>query len=147
MKYAFCFPKPEIILGLVAVALSQYSFSAESSSYTNSQIDFVQSIPSPADLSATLFSMPADLNGDGQLDFFDVSMFLATMPDWNGDTTFAFLPSIRTTSTHVRAFGQYKQRRGGGISRGDEEGPREREGQHGQSARPNEEECQQAPKR
>lgn len=33
---------------------------------------------------------PADLNGDGLLDFFDISEFLATQPDWNNDTAFDF---------------------------------------------------------
>jgi hypothetical protein len=28
---------------------------------------------------------PADLNGDGNLDFFDISVFLNTMPDFNND--------------------------------------------------------------
>lgn len=35
-------------------------------------------------------SCPVDVNGDGSLDFFDISAFLSTMPDWNGDTTFDF---------------------------------------------------------
>ena len=32
----------------------------------------------------------ADLNGDGVINFFDVSMFLATQPDFNSDGTFNF---------------------------------------------------------
>ena len=32
----------------------------------------------------------ADMNHDGALDFFDVSMFLQDQPDWNGDTSFDF---------------------------------------------------------
>lgn len=31
-----------------------------------------------------------DINGDGELDFFDVSLFLQTAPDYNGDTAFDF---------------------------------------------------------
>ncbi len=31
-----------------------------------------------------------DMNLDGSLDFFDVSMFLQDRPDWNGDTSFDF---------------------------------------------------------
>ncbi|MBO6512990.1 MAG: trypsin-like serine protease [Phycisphaerales bacterium] len=33
---------------------------------------------------------PADLNEDGSLDFFDLSMFLSDMIDWDGNTTFDF---------------------------------------------------------
>ncbi|MBL4809531.1 MAG: hypothetical protein JKY43_05680 [Phycisphaerales bacterium] len=33
---------------------------------------------------------PADLNGDGTLDFFDISFFLANSVDYNGDTVFDF---------------------------------------------------------
>ena len=33
---------------------------------------------------------PADLNGDGALDFFDISFFLSNMVDFNGDTVFDF---------------------------------------------------------
>ena len=32
----------------------------------------------------------ADLDGSGTLDFFDLSMFLATTPDWDGSTGFDF---------------------------------------------------------
>ncbi|MBO6512372.1 MAG: hypothetical protein JJ974_00215 [Phycisphaerales bacterium] len=32
----------------------------------------------------------ADLNNDGELDFFDLSEFLSNMIDWNGDTVFDF---------------------------------------------------------
>lgn len=44
---------------------------------------------------------PADLTGDGSLDFFDVSMFLATTPDWTGDTAFDFFD----VSAFLSAFG------------------------------------------
>ncbi len=33
----------------------------------------------------------ADLNGDGELDFVDISQFAQTMPDLNGDTAFDFV--------------------------------------------------------
>lgn len=33
---------------------------------------------------------PADLNGDGELNFFDVSEFLVILPDYNGDAMFNF---------------------------------------------------------
>ncbi len=33
---------------------------------------------------------PADLNSDGELDFFDISFFLTNMVDYNGDTVFDF---------------------------------------------------------
>lgn len=33
----------------------------------------------------------ADLNGDGELDFLDISLFAQTRPDLNGDTDFDFL--------------------------------------------------------
>ena len=32
----------------------------------------------------------ADLNGDGELNFFDVSLFVQTLPDYNGDGSFNF---------------------------------------------------------
>jgi len=34
---------------------------------------------------------PADLNGDGELDFLDISQFLNELPDLTGDTAFDFL--------------------------------------------------------
>lgn len=33
---------------------------------------------------------PADLTQDGSVDFFDISEFLSTQPDWNDDTVFDF---------------------------------------------------------
>lgn len=34
---------------------------------------------------------PADITGDGQLDFLDLSQFTSELPDYNGDTAFDFL--------------------------------------------------------
>lgn len=33
---------------------------------------------------------PADLNGDGSLNFFDISTFLGDLPDFNNDGRFNF---------------------------------------------------------
>ncbi len=35
-------------------------------------------------------SCPADLNADGELNFFDVSLFIQTLPDYNADGSFNF---------------------------------------------------------
>jgi hypothetical protein len=35
-------------------------------------------------------SCPADLNGDGELNFYDVSLFVQTLPDYNSDGSFDF---------------------------------------------------------
>lgn len=49
-----------------------------------------------ADFAITLYGpgnelvCPADLNSDGQLDFFDISVMLLQQPDYNGDTGFDF---------------------------------------------------------
>jgi len=43
----------------------------------------------------------ADLNGDGALDFFDISFFLSNTVDFNGDTVFDFFD----ISTFLTAFG------------------------------------------
>lgn len=40
--------------------------------------------------SVSMSDCRADLNGDGQLDFFDISQFLSEMPDYNGDSQFDF---------------------------------------------------------
>ena len=39
---------------------------------------------------STVAPCPADLNGDGALDFFDISFFLSNEVDFNGDTVFDF---------------------------------------------------------
>lgn len=44
----------------------------------------------------------ADLNGDGELDFFDISLFLSSSFDFNGDTAFDFFD----ISAFLSAFGE-----------------------------------------
>lgn len=51
--------------------------------------------------SCTADTCPADLTGDGQLDFFDISMFLTDMVDFNNDTLFDFFD----ISAFLQAFG------------------------------------------
>ncbi|MGJ8636687.1 MAG: hypothetical protein ACSHX5_07570 [Phycisphaerales bacterium] len=43
----------------------------------------------------------ADLNGDGELDFFDISFFLTNMVDFNNDTIFDFFD----ISAFLQAYG------------------------------------------